>query len=221
MSSPATPVPSHASEAVRILASHLARDVVLPFAIYLVAQRLGTGAVLALALGGVWTALMLLGSLVWSRRVDVLALAVLGILAVGTAASLVSADPRFSVAKESILTGAVGVLFLVSLVTARSPMYYLCRTFVTKDEPAGVAHWEELWACSAPFRRVLRRLDAVWGIGLVAEASARLVATLALPLHTAIALSPILIIGTLTALMMWTGTQGTVLRTIERTASAR
>jgi hypothetical protein len=130
-------------------------------------------------------------------------------LAVGVALTVVTGDPRFGVAKDSLYTGVFGVVTLASLLTARPLMFYLIRPFATEDgDPAKVEEWNRSWL-SPRFRRCMRVMTAVWGIGLLVEALGRIAIVYGgASLDLAAALSPVLTAVVLIALMSWTAGYG-------------
>ena len=206
---------THSSQAARYLGPLLIRDILIPYLVYLIGYKFGLDPLIALALGGAWSLLMILYSAIQKQHLDILALFMLVVILIGIFASFISGDPRFSVAKDSIFTGAAGLAFLGYLRAKHSLMFSVCRSFVTKGEPKGVTHWNNLWDHSIAFKKAIHRLDLVWGMALLAEAFVRIIFAFFLPLQRAIALSPMLAIFTIVGLMLWTGTQAKVIRSIE------
>jgi hypothetical protein len=101
-----------------------------------------------------------------------------------------------------VFTGAFGAIFLGSLATAR-PLIFRLNQDLAAGDPAAQAANEALWELPAA-RHSFRLMTLVWGLGLVLEALARLVAVLTLPLATSAALSPVLAVVAIGGLLLWT-----------------
>ena len=90
----------------------LAADVALPLAVFYGLRAAGVNQWLALVLGSVTPAVRLAVTALRARRVELMGLFTLSLLAIGTAIGLVTADARLLVARESYLTGVVGLWIL-------------------------------------------------------------------------------------------------------------
>jgi hypothetical protein len=99
--------------------------------------------------------------------------------------------------RESLITGAVGFVFLGSLIFRRPLMYYLALRFIGNVDFAG--NWQ-----FAYFRYVMRLMTLVWGIILVLEAAVR--TTLVFQLSTAqfLAVSNLVLYGFIGTAIAWT-----------------
>lgn len=159
----------------------------------------------SILLGAAWTGL----GLARTGKVNAVSLCVILGLVVGVALSVVTGDPRFGVAKDSLYTGVFGVVMLVSLATRRPLMFHLIRPFATEDgDPEKVAEWDRSWV-SPLFRRCMRVMTLVWGIGLLVEALGRIAIVYGgVSLDLAAALSPVLSAAVLISLMSWTAGYG-------------
>ena len=93
----------------------------------------------------------------------------------GIAASYLTGDARFALAKDSVLAGGVGIVFLLSLLAARLVMYLKNRQMRTEGDPARAAELDRRWDSSPGFRSRQRLMTGVWGAGLLADAVVRLV----------------------------------------------
>jgi hypothetical protein len=137
------------------------------------------------------------------RRIDLLSVASLAGLVVGIALSFATGNAAFAIAEKSVFTGLFGIVFLASLVFPRPLIFHLGRQFNTAGDPAAQAAWDANWSIPG-FRRVLRLMTAVWGIGLLAEAALRIVVALTLTPAVAIVVSPALAVGSIALLVLWT-----------------
>ncbi len=158
-----------------------------------------TALILTALIPAAWT----VGSLARTRRVDALGALSLIFIALGIVASLISGNARFLLLKESFLTGLFGLVFLGSFLLPRPLMFYFGRQFATGGEAKRMARWEGLWQYES-FRRGNRVMTAVWGIGLVLEAAARVALVFVLSVSAFVVVSPIMVYGVLFGLIFWT-----------------
>jgi hypothetical protein len=103
--------------------------------------------------------------------------------------------------RDSTLTGAFGIVCLVSLTRNRPAMYFLARMFAGAGDPERLRVFDEIWE-QPGVRDRFRQVTAAWGIGLLIEAAARIGLALSLSTQTFLAISPIvawMAIGTLIA----------------------
>jgi len=176
----------------------------LPYLTFLVLRSQGVGNVAALAAGAVFPAGFILVSFLRRRRLEGFGLAVLAVITLGVALSLLSDDARFALVKESVLTGAFGLALLGSLAARRPLMFYTGRKFATDGTPEGLARWESYWSKSAMFRHSNRMLTLVWGTAFLIEAALRIVAVYTLATSTVVALSAVVPVGIIGLLITWT-----------------
>lgn len=120
----------------------------------------------------------------------------IGIIAiVGITLGLIGAlafngDATLLKVRESMLTGAFGVLCLLSLAAPRPAMFYMGRMFATGGNRARMAEFEEIWALPTVPRR-FRIVTLVWGVGLFGEAVFRTILALTIPTQTFLVVSQI------------------------------
>jgi hypothetical protein len=190
--------------ALRAVVPVLVRDVVLPYALYYFLHRRGMANVPALAAGGAVNVFFTIVGLIRTRRVQLLGLIVLATFVLGIAASFLTGDARFALAKDSVLTGGVGIVFLLSLLAARPVMYLMIRQMLTEGDPARAAELDRRWDSSPGFRSRQRLMTGVWGAGLLADAVVRLVVIAIVPVSTGAAASTVILLGTFALLIAWT-----------------
>ncbi len=178
-------------------------DVALPVIIYFVLTSRGVAPLPALVAGGLAPALNNLRSWIRARRLEPLGAIVLTLIAVSAAGSLISGSVFFALIKDSLLTGAFGIVCLVSLLLPRPLLYYVTRQFAAGDDPQKLAIWNGLWAART-FRVAMYLVTSVWGVIFALEAAARVVMALKLPPAEVVSLSPIMSFGALTLLIVWT-----------------
>ena len=107
--------------------------------------------------------------------------------------------------RESVLTGAFGLICLGSLAARRPAMFYLGRTFATAGDPKAVEEFNAIWERPGVPRR-FKKVTAVWGIGLLGEAVLRTVFAYTLSTGRFLAVTPVLGWGTI-ALLIWYSVQ--------------
>jgi hypothetical protein len=196
---------------LRGLAPTLVVNGVLPYALFQVLTGRGVTTIQALVATSVFPLAWTLVAWVRHRHLDAIGTISLVLIALGLVTSLISGDARFYLVKESFLTGAVGIAFLGSLLLPRPAIFWLGRPMATGGDPARVAWWTGLWQYE-PFRHGMRLITAVWGAGLTAEASVRVVLALLAPPATVLAVSPFLGFGTTAVLLLWTFRHGARMR---------
>ncbi len=189
---------------LKAVAPVVIRDILLPYGVYYILHKRGMANVPALAAGGAVNVFFTLTGLIRKRRIGTLGLVVLVTFALGIAASYLTGDARFTLAKDSVLTGGVGLAFLLSLLAARPIMYVMIRQMLTENDPAKAAELDRRWETSPGARRRHRLMTGVWGAGLLADAIIRLIVISIVPVSTGAAASPVILIATFALLIAWT-----------------
>src|SRR5262245_31297629 len=113
-------------------------DVGLPAVAFYVCRAFGLDVLLSLAAGGLVAVLRVGWVAARRRRLDGLAAFVAGTFVSLLIVSLLTGDPRIVLAKDSILTGAAGLLLVGSCVVGRPVLYALVRRFFA-DRPEMLA----------------------------------------------------------------------------------
>ena len=149
----------------------IAVNVVLPILTYTVLVAAGLAPVPALLLSGVWPLLEMVVTVVRQRHVDEFSLFVLIGIVVGVLTAAFSDSTRAVFLKDSITTGLVGLIFLVTL-PFKPLTFFLARRFATDGSKVQRDWWDGLWRHPG-FRRAQRGLGAAWGLALVGEAAVR------------------------------------------------
>jgi hypothetical protein len=177
-------------------------DVGLPAVVFYVCRALGVDALLALAAGGL-AALIRVGWVAAVRRhLDGLAALVGVSFVLLLVVSLLTGDPWILLARESILSGAAGLLLVGSCLIGRPVLYTLVRRLnAGKDEL--LAQWDERWRTQPAVRRHFVLLSAVFGGVLLTESSVRLLLIYLLPIDLMAGASTALHVGTIALLVGW------------------
>lgn len=177
-------------------------DVAGPLLAYNVLRSAGFSSVSALVLSGVFPAIGVTIGIIQHRRVDALGVLVLAGIAAGAVIGLVSHNARLVLDEGSVPTAVFGLICLGSLGTPEPLMYRLAVEFIGPGTAKG-QEFTGLWQY-AEFRRVFRVITAVWGIGFLAEAVARVVIVQNTSTGTALAISKVLPYAVAAVLMAWT-----------------
>jgi intracellular septation protein A len=177
-------------------------DVAGPLVAYNLLRSAGFSSVSALVLSGVFPAAGVIIGIIEHRRVDALGILVLAGIAVGAVLGLVSHNARLVLDEGSVPTAVFGLICLGSLATPKPLMYRLAVEFIGPDTPKG-QEFTGLWQYQE-FRRVFQVITAVWGIGYLVEAVARVVIVQNTSTGTALAISKVLPYGVAAVLIAWT-----------------
>ena len=187
----------------------LLRDVLvsaaLPYATYLLLRHYGAPTVYALAAGAVFPMASTVFAFVRERRVQALGIIVLAATAASIAGALAFTSPYLVLVKESFITGFIGLTFGASLFASRPLVFHL--SLAGKDAAAR-RYRDLLWENVPEFRRVMRRLTAIWAVGLLAEAMLRVGLLSLLPIAVFLPVSATMWIAFMALLTAWSWRYG-------------
>ncbi|RSM91731.1 hypothetical protein DMH04_01805 [Kibdelosporangium aridum] len=180
-----------ANAALKTLIPVLLKDILPPVAIYYALNAAGANDWIALLGGTVVSGALLVTDTVRSRHLDPFSGFMLAIFGLGLIAAVAFNDPKFVILKASLMTGILGLAFLISCVVGKPLTYLAYRKAVggTLDEKR---------------EGLMRLLSVVWGVGLLAEAIVRAVLAYQLPVSTMVGLSTVLSLGTIALLLLIT-----------------
>ncbi|MEA3088141.1 MAG: hypothetical protein QOC89_5838 [Paraburkholderia sp.] len=181
----------------------LAVNFLLPWLAYRLAlPHLGeTGALIASAVPPIVWSLI---ELVRFRRVDALSVMVVAGIVLSVAAMALGGSPRMLLLRESLVSGAVGVVFLLSLPMRRPLIFYLARATVAREMEGGAERFEALWRERPALVSAMRLMTLVWGLGLTGETALRAWMALTWPIEHFLVASPFIGYGIYGALTLWT-----------------
>ncbi|MFP3566591.1 VC0807 family protein [Paraburkholderia sp. SIMBA_030] len=181
----------------------LAVNFLLPWLAYRFAlPHLGeTGALIASAVPPIVWSLIELARF---RRVDALSVMVVTGIVLSIAAMALGGSPRMLLLRESLVSGAVGVVFLLSLPMRRPLIFYLARVTVAREMEGGAARFEALWRERPALATSLRLMTLVWGVGLTGETALRAWMALTWPIERFLLVSPFIGYGIYGGLTLWT-----------------
>lgn len=175
----------------------------LPWLAYRLAlPHLGeTGALIASAVPPIVWSLI---ELIRFRRVDALSMMVVAGIVLSVAVMALGGTPRMLLLRESLVSGAVGVVFLLSLPMRRPLIFYLARATVAREMEGGAARFEALWRERPALVSAMRLMTLVWGVGLTGETALRAWMALTWPIERFLVVSPFIGYGIYSALALWT-----------------
>ena len=175
----------------------------LPWLVYRYSHpQLGeTGALIASAVPPILWSLI---ELVRFRRVDALSVIVVAGIVLSIGAMALGGSPRMLLLRESLVSGAIGVAFLLSLPMRRPLIFYLARASVAREMEGGAARFEALMQERPGLPAALRMMTLVWGVGLTGETALRSWMALTWPIERFLLVSPFFGYGIYGALTVWT-----------------
>jgi hypothetical protein len=196
--------PEPGETGVRTVLAGLAADIGLPLVTYYALHAAGVGDAPALLAGGAVAGARTVWVAIRERHLDPFAAAMVAALVLGSALVLVSGDPRFLLLKASVVTAAIGVVFLATAGASRP----LTLAAEQSWRPRQAALLAEEFARDADVRHGHRVASRVWGAGLLVEAAVRGVLVYVLPVSVMVGLSTVMIVVTIVGLAAWTARYG-------------
>jgi len=137
-----------------------------------------------------------------TRRLDAISVMVVASILFTVGATAMGGSPRLIQIREALVTGLVGILFLLSLFLQRPIIFYLARATMARNTVEGAEHFETVWS-KPGVPKILRCLTAVWGIGLVAQTATMCWLAYIWPIGRYILISPVIGYGIFGLLMVW------------------
>jgi hypothetical protein len=175
-------------------------NAVAPYVTYLVLRHFGVGTVHALTAGAVFPITSIIVGFVRERRVQALGVIVLTATVASIAGALYFTSPFLALAKGSLLTGALAIAFAVSLFARRPLVFYLAAMGADADLRQ---ESETKWQTEPVYRRVMRRITAVWAAALFAEATLRVILIPLLPIAVFLPVSEAMWICCFLLMILW------------------
>jgi len=177
----------------------------VPLAVYFLVRGHVHGDAQALIIAGAFSVAWVLFQAVRQRRVDLVGTIVLFGFAVGVLSStLLGGNAYVLKIRDAAFTAAFGAFCIVTLFTQGRPaLFYVGRYLSAGRDPVKSAAYDSLHDLPAG-RHTFRVLSVVWGIGLIVEATGRMVIADILPTGTFLAVSPFITAGVLGSLFAFT-----------------
>ena len=175
---------------------------VLPVLVYnLTDKQLGdVGALLASSVPPIlWS----IAEFVRRRRIDAIALLVLAGIVFSLLAFLGGGGAKFLQLRENLVTGLIGMVFLISAAMRRPLIFYLARASMRRNAGPQLERFESLQE-RPEFKRTMMTMTLVWGFVLVGRTliSAVLVFVLTIPQYLVV--HPIVGYATMGGVTLWT-----------------
>ena len=177
-------------------------NVALPFLCYSLTQP-KIGDVRALLVSSAPPILWSVASFVRKGRVDALSAIVLVGIALSLLAFLGGGSVRFLQLRENLVTGAIGLIFLVSAAIGKPLIYQLAIAGAARRSASAKAELEG-FKDNVYFRRTMTLMTLVWGFGLLAATAVACVLVFALPIRTYLLVGPFVGYGFMGVLALWT-----------------
>jgi hypothetical protein len=184
----------------RLMVRGLAWDVGLPLVAYYALHFLGASDWIALLTASCAAGLRIVWAAVRDRRLNLFAVVMLVVFGVGLALAFVGGDPRFLLLKDSFVTGAVGLTFVVTSLLGRPLTFAAMQSF----SPSRAESLAQRYRDDPRVRHGYRLTSWVWGIGLLLEAALRVPLVFLLPIDVMVAVSQAMMIAAFALLIAWT-----------------
>jgi hypothetical protein len=177
----------------------------IPLAIYFLVRGHVHGDTQALIIAGSFSVAWVLFEALRRRRIDLVGTIVLFGFAVGVLSStLLGGNSYVLKIRDAAFIAAFGVFCIVTLFThGRPALFYVGRYLSAGRDPVKAAAYDSLHDLPAG-RRTFRILSVVWGIGLIVEATARMIIAGVLPTGTFLAVSPFITASAIGSLFAFT-----------------
>lgn len=168
-------------------AAPMALDMAAPVISFVVLHLVfGVSPVIALSVGAVVAGLRTVWRVATERRVNAFSVMILVMLLATLLLVFITGDPRLVLAKSAVMPFVGGVYGLITNYVGRAVVFDVVAPFVTKGDPRLIAAWEGGWNDDAHFRRRLRLINLLWGLGFIASAVTRVVIIYSTPLDIAV-----------------------------------
>ncbi|HEX5127068.1 MAG TPA: VC0807 family protein [Rhodocyclaceae bacterium] len=137
------------------------------------------------------------------RRVDALSMLILSGILLSLIGLALGGDPKLLLVRESLISGLIGVFFLLSLLTPKPLIFYLAKATLVREHEDGHTIFEEWWQ-EPQSRRSIRTMTGVWGAGLTFEALLKSWLAWHWPTERYLAIGPVISYGLVAVLLLWT-----------------
>jgi hypothetical protein len=194
------------AKAVISTAIELCVNVGLPYLVYVGTQaRIGeVHALLAASVPPIlWSGI----EFARKRRIDAISLLVLAGIFLSLLAFLGGGSARFLQLRENIVTGIIGLAFLISAAAGRPLIYQLALAQTSRSgsaESNAEANRLKGLRDKPQFRRTMMVMTLVWGFGLILQTMVACVLVFQMSIARYLLVSPFVGYGIIGGLMLWT-----------------
>jgi hypothetical protein len=192
-----TPPPTGLS--ARLMLRGLAWDVGLPVVGYYALHLAGVSDFVALLVATGLAGVRIVWVAVRERALNPFATVMLVVFGIGLVLALVSGDPRFLLLKNSIVTGAIGLVFVGTTLWGTPLTLAASQSF----QPARKAELRHEYETDPHVRHGHRLSSTVWGVGLILEALVRVPLVFLLPIDVMVGLGEAMTIAVIGGLLAW------------------
>lgn len=137
-----------------------------------------------------------------TRRLDAVSCMVVASIVLTLGATAIGGSAKLIQIRDALVTGAMGVLFLASLLLEKPLIFYLARATSARNTEQGAARFEAMWR-QPGIRQTFRVMTAVWGVGLVLQTAILCCLAWIWPISRYLLLSPVIGYGLLGLLLLW------------------
>lgn len=137
------------------------------------------------------------------RRIDGISLLIVAGIALSLVAFIGGGSVRFLQLRENLVTGVIGLVFLVSAAIGKPLIYQLARASMMRRSTSEAAAFESN-RNNVHFRRGMTLMTVVWGAGFLLQTAIACVLVFQMSIAAYLVVSPFLGYGTMGALALWT-----------------
>jgi hypothetical protein len=179
-------------------------DAICPYMLYpLLVQRVPT--TIALLVVALVPLTHILVSFFRRHDLDVLGIVTRLVIASLLASSYILRDNLLHPAlRYALPIGIMGILCLLSFLFAQPLLFFVDRYFSTRDATTQITEYNAYWHDSHEYRRMIKVMNAVWGIGQTGIAILLLALFFVVPYGLHLLLLPFIAILTYIVLTLWT-----------------
>ena len=137
-----------------------------------------------------------------TRRLDAISVTVVSGILLTVGVTFMGGSARLIQIRDALVTGAIGVMFLGTLLLEKPMIFYLARATMARNTVEGESEFEAIWLRPG-VPRVFRVLTAVWGAGLILQTGVMCYLAWIWPINRYLLLSPYISYGIFGLLMAW------------------
>lgn len=145
--------------------------------------------------------------LIKTKKLDALSMVIIASILFTVIATAMGGSARLIQVRDALVTGAIGVMFLISLAFEKPLIFYLGRAISGRRTDDDAPDFDELWQLpTAP--RAFKLITTVWGVGLVLQTALLCFLAYRWSISRYLLVSPFIsygMIGGLTAWSFWYG----------------
>ncbi|PXW22878.1 VC0807 family protein [Paraburkholderia caballeronis] len=138
------------------------------------------------------------------RHFDALSAVVLAGIVMSVLVLVPRSWPWLGEVREPLVSGIVGVFFLLSLSMKRPLVFYLARSTMARERSGQEKAFDAMWQSRPALRTSIRLMTVVWGLGLVGENAVRFWMAIAMNGSNGQRWSMAVRYATYAGLMLWT-----------------